>query len=478
MTELENKIGKLVKKTEKNNIWRQRECVNLIPSESTPSLLVRMCSIADAAGRYAEHRVIKGNEVYFYQGIDFIRDVEEDVRKEMQAYFGCTNVELRPISGQMANDIVFKAMVKFINRGRGTNLSRRMRAVINNDLKMGGHLSQQSMGALFNLVEENPATGKEYVYHFPGLKDNPYKTDTSKLAELIETAKPDLIIFGKSMFLYKEPVKFVHDLAKNLNPRPIIMYDMAHTLGLYGAFQEPLAEGADVVTGSTHKTFFGPQRGVIVSNMAEGSGLEKLWVEIKSRALPGSTSNHHLGTLLGLLVASYEMNYFKKKFQTQVIVNARAFAKALNERGMPVEGDATDGFTETHQVLIRISKYGLGEEIALRLEQNNIITNYQALPDDDSFVGSSGIRMGVQEMTRFGMKEKDFEELAGYMAECILKKRKVAEQVKVFRQRFQTMQYCLPAEKAAPLAARVLASSFADAADVELFTRAMAKANK
>jgi glycine/serine hydroxymethyltransferase len=478
MTELEKKVEKLVKKTEKNNLWRQRECINLIPSESTPSLLVKMCSIADASGRYAEHRTMKGKEVYFYQGIDFIRDVEEDIRKEMQAYFNCTNVELRPISGQMANDIVFKAMVKFINRGRGTKLSRRMRAVINNDLKTGGHLSDQPMGALFNLIEENPATGKEFVYHFPGQKDNPYKTDTSKLRALIEEAKPELIIFGKSMFIYKEPVKFVYDLTKNMNPRPILMYDMAHTLGLYGAFHDPLAEGADVITGSTHKTFFGPQRGIIVSNMDENSGLEKLWVEIKSRALPGSTSNHHLGTLLGLLVASYEMNYFKKKFQTQVMANARAFAKALNERGVTVEGDATDGFTETHQVLLRVRKYGLGEEIALRLEQNNIITNYQALPDDDSFVGSSGIRMGVQEMTRFGMQETDFEELAGYMAECIQKNRKVAEQIKQFRQRFQTMQYCLPIEKAAPLAAKVLSSSFADADDVELFTRAMAKASK
>jgi glycine/serine hydroxymethyltransferase len=275
------------------------------------------------------------------------------------------------------------------------------------------------------------------------------------------------------MFIYKEPVKEVYKIVKNMNPKPILMYDMAHTIGLYGAFQEPLADGVDVVTGSTHKTFFGPQRGVIVSNMDENSGLDKLWTEIKSRALPGSTSNHHLGTLLGLLVASYEMNYFKKKFQTQVIANARAFANALNDRGVTVEGDATDGFTETHQVLIRVRKYGLGEEIALRLEKNNIITNYQALPDDDSFVGSSGIRMGVQEMTRFGMKEQDFEELAGYMAECIQKKRKVAEQVKLFRQRFETMQYCLPIEKAAPLAARVLASSFSDSKDAQIFAKAM-----
>ena len=92
MAEFQKKIEQLVKKTEQNNVWRRRECINLITSESTPSLLVKMCSIADASGRYAEHRVMKGKEVYFYQGIDFIRDVEEDVRKEMQAYFKCTNV--------------------------------------------------------------------------------------------------------------------------------------------------------------------------------------------------------------------------------------------------------------------------------------------------------------------------------------------------------------------------------------------------
>jgi glycine/serine hydroxymethyltransferase len=146
MTEFEKNIEKLIKKTEKNNFWRQRECINLIPSESTPSLLVRMCSISDTAGRYAEHRQMKGKEVYFYQGIDFIRDVEEDVRKEMQTYFNCTNVELRPISGQMANDIFFKAMVKFINRGRKTQPSRRMRAVINNDLKTGGKAGSFCLG--------------------------------------------------------------------------------------------------------------------------------------------------------------------------------------------------------------------------------------------------------------------------------------------------------------------------------------------
>jgi glycine/serine hydroxymethyltransferase len=236
------------------------------------------------------------------------------------------------------------------------------------------------------------------------------------------------------------------------------MFDMAHVLGLYGAFQSPFAEGADIVTGSSHKTFFGPQRGIIAANIKQGTGLEKLWIEIKSRAFPGSTSNHHLGTLLGLLLATYEMNEFKEAYQQQVIKNARAFARALHDLGVIVEGDAAEGFTETHQVVIRVRQYGLGEDIARRLEDNNIVTNYQALPDDDSFIASSGIRMGTQEMTRFGMKEADFEKLAELAADCIISNKPVKDSVTKLRGNFLSMQYCLPAEKSIGLAASVLSS--------------------
>lgn len=469
--DLESKIINLAERTRNNNIWRQRECINLIPSETTPSLLVKLCEISDPAGRYAEHRTMKGKEIYFYQGTDFIRDVEEELREEMKNYFGCSHVELRPISGQMANEIVFKAMVKFVNREKGKGeKSRKMRAVINNELTKGGHLSSQPMGALFNFVEENPETGKENVFNFPVRKENPYKIDTDRLPDLIFSVKPELIIFGKSMFIYREPVEFTRNVIKDMNPRPIIMFDMAHVLGLYGAFQEPFKEGADVVTGSTHKTFFGPQRGIIAGNMDEGSGLEKLWLEIKSRAFPGSTSNHHLGTLLGLLMAVYEMNYFKDKYQTQVVKNAKAFARALKERGIKVEGDETDGFTETHQVLIRVREHGTGEEIARRLEENNIITNYQALPDDESFVGSSGIRMGVQEMTRFGMKENDFEEIAELIADCVKRNINVKDKVIKFRKRFLSMQYCLPPEKAIPIAVKVFSSIFSESSYLKKFS--------
>jgi len=459
MNDFYAKVQNLIDRVEKNNIWRQHECFNLIPSETTPSLLVKMCEISDPAGRYAEHRTMKGEEIYFYQGTDFIKEIEQEVQKEMAEFFSCNRVELRPISGQMANEVVFKAMVKFLNRDKSPEKpSRKLRAVMNNELTKGGHLSSQPMGALFNYVEEDPSTGKERVINFPVRSDNMYQIDTEKLANLLEENKPELIIFGKSMFLYPEPVSFVYEIIKDWNPRPVIMYDMAHVLGLYGAFQEPLKEGADIVTGSTHKTFFGPQRGIVVSNINENSPLRKLWIDIKSRAFPGSTSNHHLGTLLGLLMASYEMNAFKREYQEQVLKNSKAFAKSLKKYGIKVEGNEQDEFTQTHQVIIRVRDYGIGNEIARRLEENNIITNYQALPDDESFLEASGIRMGVQEMTRFGMKEKDFDTLAGYIADVVIHNKKVRDKIIKFRKNFLDMKFCLPVGKVVPLAARILNS--------------------
>lgn len=479
MPSFRDKVQGLAARVERNSAWRQKECFNLIPSEATPSFLVKMCEIADPSGRYAEHRTMKGEEIYFYQGIDFIRDVEVEARKELEAYFGCSDVELRPVSGQMANEVVFKGVLKFLNRGKGPkDLSRRMRLVLNNDLIYGGHLSSQPMGSLFNYVEEDPATGKERVISFPALKDNPYKTDLEKLGELLDARRPELVVFGKSMFLYPEPVKFVADIVRDWKDRPVLMFDMAHVLGLYGAFQAPFAEGADVITGSTHKTFFGTQRGLVAGNFPPGSPLRNLWLDIKGRAFPGSTSNHHLGTLLGLLMATYEMNEFKEAFQGRVRTNAKAFARSLRSNGIPVEGGEADGFTETHQVLIRVRDFGPGMEIARRLEDNNIVANYQALPDDPSFLESSGIRLGVQEMTRFGMEEKDFDTLAGLMADCIVRGRKVKDEAARFRANFRTMRYCLPPEQALPLAARIVASVIPDAGAAALFVANLERAVK
>lgn len=461
MSSFYEKVQSLSHQVEKNNVWRQKESFNLIPSEATPSLLVKMCEMSDPAGRYAEHKTMKGKEIYFYQGIDFIKDVEAEAQQELGRFFDCSEVELRTISGQMANEVVFKGMVRFVNRGRPEGQPmRKMKLVMNNDLNKGGHLSSQPMGSLFNYVSENPETGKENVVNFPVSADNHYKPDPQKLGEMVEELRPELMVFGKSMFLYPEPIAFIADLVRDWEKPPVIMFDMAHVLGLYGAFQTPLKEGANVITGSTHKTFFGPQRGLIAGNFPKGSPLRKLWLDIKGRAFPGSTSNHHLGTLLGLLMAAYEMNEFKEEFQQQVRRNAKAFARALKDKGIQVEGDEADGFTETHQAIIRIKDYGNGMDIARRLEDNNIVTNYQALPDDETFLEPSGIRMGVQEMTRFGMREDDFDQLSGFVAEVIMQNKNVKAEVKKYRQNFLEMKYCLPIKDAVPLAARIMRSIF------------------
>ena len=452
MSTFEDKVNLLVKKSLINNGWRQTESFNLIPSENTPSPLVKLLEISDPAGRYAEHSTVRGQEVYYYQGIDLIRWTETELIKEMAGFLGASRVEPRPTSGNMANMVLYQALVK--------HLGRKIDGVLNNELVNGGHLSAQPMGALFGNVELDKA-GKEKIVNFPVDTDNPYKTDKAKLADLVDATKPELIIFGKSMFLFPEPVRQVSDLVKDMNPRPVIMYDGAHVLGLLGSFQDPFAEGANFVTGSTHKTFFGSQRGVVASRFKEGDQFyDKLWNYIKSRSFPGSTSNHHLGTLIALLMATYEMNEFKDAYQTQVRRNAKAFARALKTYGIQVEGGA-DGFTESHQVVINVRQYGNGQEIAKRLERNNIITNFQALPYDKSFSDPSGIRMGVQEMTRYGMKEQDFEQLAVLVADSI-KGKDVKDSVSKYRKNFVQMQYTIDAESSARLATRLLSSILPD----------------
>jgi glycine/serine hydroxymethyltransferase len=228
----------------------------------------------------------------------------------------------------------------------------------------------------------------------------------------------------------------------------LLMYDGAHVLGLLGPhFQSPLAEGADIVTGSTHKTFFGPQRGVILARIEPDSAFEPLWQQIESRTFPGHVSNHHLGTQLGLLGATLEMLAFRDHYPRQVIANARSFARALVELGLSVEGNREHGYTETHQVLLRGAR-ARGGALAQRLEAANIITNAQAFHDDPSFAAASGIRMGSQEMTRHGMVEADFVELAGLLAGVVRdpggrsleRWRNAATEL---RARFTAMRFCL-----------------------------------
>jgi aminomethyltransferase len=401
-------------------------------------------------------KAFRESDVFYYQGTKLVGEVEVFLADELRRFIGCSEVEARVISGQMANTAVFSGIVDYLNRLDRRSEPRRIRKVMNHHLGRGGHLSAQPMGALKDFVANDPLTERPAAVPFPVVKEDPYRIDLLKTKEVLEEHKPELIVLGKSMVIYKEPLREMAGMISSMNPKPILLYDMAHVLGLIGPhFQEPFKEGADIVTGSTHKTFFGPQRGVIASNMSEGTEYEELWEAIVRRVFPGSVSNHHLGTLVGLLLAAYEMNACRTDYQKAIIKNAKAFAHSLKEKGLMVEGDPKVGYTETHQVIVRVG-YGKGPLMAERLEENNIIVNYQSAPDDEAFTTASCLRMGVQEMTRFGMKEDDFGELADLMGQVILRNRSVAKEVSQFRKRFTEMKYCLPEEEARSLVKTLL----------------------
>lgn len=440
----------LIEKAAANTIWRRKECINLIPSEQSYSDMSRLLSILDPVGRYAEHKQVKAfkeADIFYYQGTDFISEVEHLLCHELRKFLNCSEVETRVISGQMANLAVFSALVDYVNRADRKSEQRRLRKVMNNHIIKGGHLSAQPMGALRDFVMRDPKWEKPAVVNFPVLPENPYKIDMTVCRELIAEHRPELIILGKSMIIHREPVAEIRAAIDEFELDCVLMYDMAHVLGLIGpSFQQPFQEGADVVTGSTHKTFFGTQRGLVATNYTVADRQYDFWEAIQRRSFPGSLSNHHLGTLVGLLLAAYEMNYFKDDYQKAVLNNAKAFAGALKDCGLDVAGDPAISYTETHQVILNVG-YAKGPELAKRLEDNNIVLNYQAAPDEEGFTASGSLRMGVQEMTRFGMIETDFSELAQLMSDVIRNGKTVKAEVRRFRQHFLEMRYCFRGEE-------------------------------
>ena len=439
------KALELIKRAEENHEWRQKQCVNLIPSENTPSRAVQMLCASDPSCRYAEHKKIKSfydKDIFYYQGTGFIDEVEQLLVEQMKQYLGCAEVETRVLSGQMSNMAVFSALMDWKNRLDRKHTPKRLGYVMNNHIIKGGHLSAQPMGALHDYIAVDPVTERNAVVNFPVCKDNVYKIDVEETKKLIDEYKPEFIIFGKSMVLHKEPVSEIRRFVDEQGIPTTIMYDMAHVMGLVGEhFQKPFEEGAEIVTGSTHKTFFGPQRGVIGVNYKKDELKYGLWETIESRVFPGSVSNHHLGTQLGLLMAAYEMNTFKDAYQKAIIENAKHFAKALKAEGLNVMGDPAIDYTETHQVIVSVG-YGTGPEVANRLEENNIIVNYQATPDEEGFTASGALRMGVSEMARFGFGKEEFTALAKLIADCVLRGKDVGEDVAKLRSGYTKQLYC------------------------------------
>ena len=207
---------------------------------------------------------------------------------------------------------------------------------------------------------------------------------------------------------------------------------------LGGQFQDPWREGATWVTASTHKTFPGPQRGVILADLDEADE-KRYWPAANRGVFPGSSSNHHLHSLPGLLVAIREMKQHAQAYAAQIVANAQALGRALDDAGIGVE--ARDfGYTRSHQIAVNVAAHGGGVAAALRLEANDIIVNYNLLPTDSDARNPSGLRIGVQEMTRYGMREADMQDLAGLIADAVRGKA-VKDAVHALRQRFDTVHY-------------------------------------
>lgn len=398
------------------NTWRRKQCLNMIASENVLSPLAEKLYVSDFEGRYNEH-----DKECHYQGTKYAMEIEEVTNQIFGERFSTPFVDCRPIAGVIANLCVYHAFLKagdvFIAPG----------------LTAGAHVSSTEYGIA-------SVKGLRSVSAFFDFER--FVLDVDKTALLIEKLNPKLIMLGRSVFLFPEPLKELREIAGD----SIIVYDAAHVFGLiYGKeFQSPLEEGADIITASTHKTFPGPQGGVII---ARNDFEEERWQKIQRAIFPGVLSNHHIHRLPALAITALEMNEFGESYAKQIVKNAQSFAQALHELGFNVLCEE-HGFTRSHQVLVDVRKLGGGKVVAEKLEEANIIINKIALPwdkDKDATQNPSGIRIGLQELTRWGMKENEMKEIAGFFKKVLIdeeKPEKVREEVIEFRKDFQEVKYC------------------------------------
>jgi glycine hydroxymethyltransferase len=305
----------------------------------------------------------------------------------------------------------------------------------------GGHIStgrkdfSGTAGAVHGLeVEYFPFDRKEMNIDIDKTKQ--------KIEKMQSEQKPSrLAMFGGSLFLFPHPVRELVDVIHAAGAK--VAYDAAHVAGLIagGRFQDPLREGADAISLSTHKTLFGPQGGAVIS-------FEKYSEQIKKATFPSNTSNHHLHNLAGKAIAFAETLEFGKEYAGQIIENAKALGQALHERGLTVLAEHK-GFTESHQVAVDITKYALGGDMERALEGANIIVNRQLLPGDIQagrhYTNPGGIRIGTSEITRIGMKKSHMSEVAEFIKRVIIDKqdpKRVREDVAAFRKDFQKVHFC------------------------------------
>jgi glycine hydroxymethyltransferase len=272
--------------------------------------------------------------------------------------------------------------------------------------------------------------------------------DIDASAALIREVEPKVALFGQSVFLFPTPLQELSDAAHEVGST--VMYDGAHVLGLIagGCFQDPLHEGADVMTGSSHKTFPGPQGGFILSSSED----EKFQRRLNNAVFPGTCSSYHLHHVAGKVVALAEFQEYGVELSKNTVANAQAFAAALASEGFDVLAESR-GYTASHQVLTRHGGLdsGAGAKAADLLEQAGIITNMNMLPGDTKAMTPSGLRLGVQELTRVGMGTDEMLDVARFYARVLIENEdpsSVKNDVRDFKSDYQIIRYCFNEDEA------------------------------
>ncbi len=400
-----------------HNKWFE-ECIPMIASENLMSPLAKEMLISDFADRYAEG--LPGKR--YYQGNIYVDQVELKTIELAKKVFNADFADVRPISGTVANMAVLFA---FANPGD---------TITTCALAQGAHISTCEFGAF----GQRAVNSVNYPFDVEDMN-----LDVDGTIKLLKEVKPKIAQFGLSVFLFPPPLKELQDTFNEVGC--LVWEDCAHVLGLIagGQFHDPLREGVNIVSSSTHKTFPGPNHGMLLGqNLTEEQ--EKA---LQKAVFPGVTSSHHLHAMAALGITLAEMDVFGKEYAAQACKNSRALGQALYELGVPVLCEK-QGFTRSHAIAVDVSQFGGGKDCAKLLEDANIICNKNMLPRDTSAVRPSGLRLGSQEMTRLGMKESEMKQVAEFIARVVVKKEdpaKVKEDVKAFKKQFATIQYCFNA---------------------------------
>ncbi|MBI3709402.1 MAG: aminotransferase class I/II-fold pyridoxal phosphate-dependent enzyme [Proteobacteria bacterium] len=401
----------------RNARWRGEECINLLAPEAPTSPAVRALLSAEIGTRAAEGHIGPVNR--WFAGTRHIDEVEALCIELLKRYFRCNYADHRMCASMIGNAVVYTA------------LSSPGDVIMTAAQPVGGHSSNRldgPAGAMGRKIVDIPFDPHELVVDIETFR---------KAAPLV---RPRLVALGLSMTLFPQPVSEMKAIISDWGGR--LFFDAAHQLGLIGGkqFQDPLKEGADIMTGSAGKTFSGPQSGIIVWDDPE------ITEAVTTAVFPVWAATHQVNRVAALALATAEAIAFGEAFMAQIVKNARALAAALDARGLPMLG-RHKGFTTTHQAIADVRRYGRGLACAQTLERANIIVNKNLLPSDApaDWNTPGGLRIGTIEVTRNGMKEREMEAIADMIARVVVRRERpetVKNDALALRSGFRQLYYC------------------------------------